>query len=171
MRHRSFQRQLVIWNEKVTGHRPLYSDNGTILNVRQLSERDLLYKILRWSALPGTSRHHWGTDIDVIDISSIPTNYQVKLIVDETQNGGIFSRLHQSLDVICDETFDFFRPYSSDSGGVAPEPWHLSYRPIAEKYRQILTKDILADFLVNQPILLKYTIIEELDEIFSRFVI
>ena len=24
-------------------------------------------KIIEYSTLPGTSRHHWGTDIDIID--------------------------------------------------------------------------------------------------------
>ena len=29
--------------------------------------------------------------------------------------------------------FGFFRPYTTDRGGVAPEPWHLSYAPVAAR--------------------------------------
>ncbi len=29
--------------------------------------------------------------------------------------------------------FGFYRPYAVDRGGVHPEPWHLSYAPLAQQ--------------------------------------
>ena len=37
-----------------------------------------------------------------------------------------------------DDAEGFFRPYVHDMGGVAPEAWHLSYRPRADAYKQRL---------------------------------
>ena len=58
--YRSFERQLLIWNEKVEGKRPLLDANGQILDAGGLDDKSLVFAILRWSALPGGSRHHWG---------------------------------------------------------------------------------------------------------------
>ena len=73
--YRSFERQLLIWNNKASGLRPVLDDRGLSLDITRLSERDLAYAILRWSALPGASRHHWGTDLDVYDASRMPPDW------------------------------------------------------------------------------------------------
>ena len=39
--------------------------------------------ILLWSALPGASRHHWGSDIDVADGHVMARGYQPQLVVGE----------------------------------------------------------------------------------------
>ena len=67
---RSFDRQLAIFNGKVRGDRPIYDENGNTIEVDSLSSYDLLCSILRFSALPGASRHHWGTDIDIYDANA-----------------------------------------------------------------------------------------------------
>jgi len=36
--------------------------------------------ILHWSALPGASRHHWGTEIDVIDRAALADGRKAQLI-------------------------------------------------------------------------------------------
>ncbi|NIM47861.1 MAG: D-alanyl-D-alanine carboxypeptidase family protein, partial [Gemmatimonadales bacterium] len=86
---------------------------------------------LRWSALPGASRHHWGTDLDVYDLAARPEGYEVELIPEEVDAGGMFGPLHEWLDgrIAADAAFGFFRPYERDRQGVAPERWHLSYAP------------------------------------------
>ncbi len=47
----------------------------------------------------------------------------------EYQAGGYFYQLTQWLDAHMAE-FGFYRPFSTDTGGVAAEPWHLSYHPL-----------------------------------------
>src|SRR5688572_7675147 len=49
---RGFDRQLVIWNEKATGRRVVLDSDAAPLDITTLSERDLVFAILRWSALP-----------------------------------------------------------------------------------------------------------------------
>ncbi|MCB9651596.1 MAG: M15 family metallopeptidase [Deltaproteobacteria bacterium] len=76
-----------------------------------------LRAILNWSALPGGSRHHWGTEMDVVDLAAVPPDYRVRLLPDEVAPGGPFHPLHQWLDENL-ERFGFFRPYARLQGGM-----------------------------------------------------
>ena len=38
-----------------------------ITNDFSLEPKKAISEIIRFSTVPGTSRHHWGTDIDIID--------------------------------------------------------------------------------------------------------
>jgi len=96
--YRGFDRQLLIWNEKARGNRLVLDDDQQPIDVFKLSDDQRLHALLRWSALPGASRHHWGTDFDIFDskalnqakaASDLP--YALKLTVDETEPGGIFA--------------------------------------------------------------------------------
>ena len=64
---RDFDTQLTIWNAKWSGERPMYDRLGRPLERRQLADSQAVDAILCWSAIPGGSRHHWGSDVDVID--------------------------------------------------------------------------------------------------------
>jgi LAS superfamily LD-carboxypeptidase LdcB len=168
--YRSFARQLAIWNAKAVGERPVLDSDGKLLDLSCLSDRDKVFAILRWSALPGGSRHHWGTDVDVWDPLAAGKNYDLQLIVNEYQDGGPFSQLSHWLDgQITSGSTEFFRPYRRDTGGIAPEPWHLSYRPIAQNFQEKLTADLLASVLEQSDIELKEEILVNLDEICARF--
>ncbi len=169
---RSFDRQLLIWNEKVAGLRPVLDLEGAPVDRATLSEKALVYAILRWSALPGASRHHWGTDIDVYDGAAIPANYRLQLTSEEYGPCGPFSHLS---DCLADreargQSFGFRRVYSEDRGGVAPEPWHLSYWPVAEQYQKRLSFDHLEACIQASEIALKGVILESLSDIYQRFV-
>lgn len=130
---RSYTRQLAIWNGKASGIRPVHDDEGSPVVMAHLSPRERLHAILRFSALPGTSRHHWGTDLDVYDAAVMPPGYQLQLSPPEVAPGGLFDPLHNWLDerIADGESHGFYRPYARDRGGVAPERWHLSYAPLA----------------------------------------
>lgn len=169
--YRSFDRQLLIWNNKARGLRPVLNDVGVALDLNDLSARDKVFAILRWSALPGASRHHWGTDIDVYDGSRIDTAYRLQLTVEETQGSGPFAEFHQWLseELLLGKS-DFFRPYAEDHGGIAPEPWHLSYAPLATLFAQQLTPHLLRQKIEQTDLELKQTVLENLGEIYQRFV-
>jgi hypothetical protein len=51
---------------------PLLDAHNQPLDALQLGETERLHAILHWSALPGTSRHHWGTDLDIYDPTACP---------------------------------------------------------------------------------------------------
>ena len=170
--YRSFEQQKIIWNKKAQGLRPLYSKNGALLDYDQLSQEELLEAILNWSAIPGTSRHHWGTDIDIYDESKVQSKDEVELLPQESKPGGKFERLHNWLSEQIKEnkSFGFFRPYSKDLGGVNPEDWHISYYPESNEILNSFTLDIFVKMLNEQEILLKNLLLERPDFYFKKFI-
>src|SRR5262245_23092486 len=94
---RDFERQLGIWNAKFRGEKPLFDRQGRPLETAKLDERARVDAILLWSALPGASRHHWGTDFDVFDRSAIEPGYRVQLTVQEFTGDGPFVALNDWL--------------------------------------------------------------------------
>lgn len=168
---RNFERQLLIWNNKAMGIRPVLDSAGEPLDIHRLTDDEKAFAILRWSALPGASRHHWGTDLDVYDASQMNADYQLQLTVAETETGGPFADFHRWLDgELQSPLCPFYRPYAVDRGGVAPEPWHLSYAPLAKGYAQIFTLDVLREHLEQTSFQLKATVLENLDDIFHRYI-
>ena len=167
--YRSFERQLLIWNAKAEGKRPILDDKGRELQPNLLSNREKVFAILRWSALPGASRHHWGSDVDIFDASAVDEGYQLKLTPEEAIT--TFGAMHGWLNTYLKQNdCPFFRPYSEDLGGVSPELWHISYRPIAEQYEKQLSEDAIASTIQNTEIVLKNQILKHLPEIYSRFI-
>lgn len=167
---RGYDRQLFIWNAKAEGRRPLLDSDGRTLDPSQMTDEQIVLAILRWSALPGCSRHHWGTDVDVWDRAAVPEDYQLQLVPGEYVSGGPFAGLSRWLQQHA-EAFGFFRPYARDRGGVAPEPWHLSYRPLAERFEAKLNRAFIAKVLDNSDLKLRGAILSRLDEIADRFIL
>lgn len=173
---RSYARQLELWNGKVQGLRPVLDDHNAVIDLSTLSSRDCLDRILRFSALPGTSRHHWGTDVDVFDAAAMPEGYRLRLTPDETVGAGVFAPLHHWLDgkISARDSHGFYRPYDRDRGGVAPERWHLSYAPASSEFQGLLSSAFLQSLwdrgLEAQPPLLRETIEPNLDALIERFV-
>ena len=169
---RSFERQLFIWNGKASGMRPVMDPFGKAINIQELSSWQKIQAILRWSALPGASRHHWGTDFDIFDANAMPENYQIQLTPEEVQGDGLFAPMHDWLDdYLKSEKTNFYRPYTFDKGGIAPERWHLSYRPLADQYAQMLNADVLSNRLKDSNLMLLDVVLEYLDDIFQRYII
>ena len=171
--YRSFEEQLSIWNRKASGKLAVLGSDAQPLDITKLSAEELVFAILRWSALPGASRHHWGTDIDIYDMAARPVGYEVQLIPTEVDAGGMFAPLHEWLDQrIADKAaYGFFRPYDIDRHGVAPERWHLSYAHVALESARMLTRDLLAQTIQQADMQLKDFVLAHLGTIYERFVI
>lgn len=136
---RSFERQAAIWNAKANGERLLLDTAGQVLDYTTLTAGQLLDAILRWSAVPGFSRHHWGCDMDVFDANAMVAS-DVRLVPAEVDAGGPCAALHDWLDarIAANESFGFFRPYTNNACKVSEEKWHLSYLPVAAGYEKQL---------------------------------
>ena len=169
---RDFEQQLSIWNRKALGKLAVLDSNAVPLDIEKLSERELVFAILRWSALPGASRHHWGTDLDVYDANARPEGYEIALIPEEVNAGGMFGPLHEWVDgrIADGAAFGFFRPYDQDRQGVAPERWHLSHGPTAAGYEQQFTSELLRETIQKADVELEAALLQNLDEIYERFV-
>lgn len=167
---RSYDRQQKIWNAKASGERQLVDDLERPLTFSQLSPLEIMFAILRWSALPGCSRHHWGTDFDIYD-GNTQNEKEVKLVPSETLGEGPSAKLHDWLDfkISTNSAHGFFRPYATDLGGFAPERWHLSYYPISSKCFEAYHFGIFKNNIESSSIVLKDFVLEHAEEIYHRF--
>lgn len=166
---RHFDRQRQIWNAKFRGERPVLDAAGKPVDVNQLADAQRVETLLLWTALPGASRHHWGTDFDVIDRAAMPEGYTVRLVTDEYAADGLFGPLSAWLD--CNmRRFGFFRPYDTGRGGVRPEPWHLSYAPVAKAALAALDVGTLAEAVGGHDVLGEATVLARLPRIHRRYV-
>lgn len=169
---RSFEQQLRIWNDKASGTRPLLDANGRSLDVKKLTPQEIVDSILLWSALPGASRHHWGSDVDVVDAEVVASGYRPQLTVEECSEGGRFFEFHRWLSAyLAMDNSDFFRPYTEQYDyGVSPEPWHLSYRPLAHAFSKVLSLESLHQQIVSSDLALKDVVLAKLGHIYRHYV-
>ena len=166
---RDLASQQRIWDRKFRGEYPLYDEHGNVRDHADLTEDELVDAIMCWSAVPGASRHHWGSEIDVIDLEALPEGYRLRMVPEEAAPAGVFHALHQWLDANM-ARFGFFRPYSTDRGGVHPEPWHLSYAPVSTVALELLTPEVVADAVRASGMLGKEIVLERLNDIHRRYV-
>jgi len=167
---RDFEAQLKIWNQKWEGTRAVHDRDGRPLERSEVPDAAWVDAILRWSAIPGGSRHHWGSDLDVIDRAAIPEGYRLQLVPEEYGPQGIFAALTAWLDVNMGR-FGFFRPYTTERGGVGPEPWHLSYAPVSMPALESLSLSMLRRTLTESALLGKSHVLARLPEIYTRFLL
>lgn len=166
--YRSFERQLFIWNGKANGERAVLDADSRPIDISKLNDEQKLEKILIWSAIPGCSRHHWGTDLDVA--AELPPDYQLQLVPAEYAAGGVLAELGAWLDRGALAECGFARPFQAGRSKVASEPWHISHVQQAAAFEQLLDAEALLDVLVQQPIALKDAIVKRWPQIFQDYV-
>lgn len=166
---RDFDRQLAIWNGKFYGTRPLLDALGRPLDAASLAPAERVEAILCWSALPGASRHHWGTDLDLVDGIPVAAGHAAQLTPEEFAPGGPFARMAQWLELHA-ARFGFFRPYRGRLSGVQAEPWHVSYAPVADGARRALSVPVLRAALEAAPLAGKDYVLQNLEILHARFV-
>ena len=119
---RNFSHQKRIWEAKWNGSRKV---GGKNLSKAIPNRAERAKEILKFSSMPGTSRHHWGTDIDINSLS--PSYF-------ESGKG------KKEYEWLRDNAFEFgFCQVYSEKGndrkyGYEEEKWHWSYIPIASKF-------------------------------------
>jgi len=134
---RTFDYQKKIWESKWMGQM-LVNGKNLAKTIPDPVERAKC--ILQYSSLPGTSRHHWGTDIDLnsVEIAYFATSSGKK----------VFEWLKDHAAY-----FGFCQPYgewgAERSTGYQPEPWHWSYMPLAAKFLEAYAQEITYDDLTG----------------------
>jgi len=134
--YRGYDRQEQIW----TGKYRRFTNQG-------MSPMAAIKRIIEYSTIPGTSRHHWGTDVDVID--GKPPRPRQPLAARHF-HGGVYDKLKKWLDTHA-EDFGFYLVYTNKPGrkGFKYEPWHLSYKPVSyemlKAYKKIDVRKLLQD--------------------------
>ena len=168
---RDFDTQLAIWNRKWSGERPLYDRQGALLDRARLSDdAQTVDAILCWSAMPGGSRHHWGSDVDVIDAAAVPPGYSVELLPAEYAPRWHFrapvrmaGRKHAPLW--------FLSSVSHRSRRRESEPWHLSYAPVSQAGARVAEPVDAAPGARSKQIAGKPHVLARLPEIYTRFLL
>ena len=169
---RDFARQQLIWNGKFSGERKVHDDFGTALELGQLDDWQKCQAILRWSALPGASRHHWGTEIDIFDPDLLPQGQSLQLEPWEYEKGGYFFELSEFLTENLPH-FDFALPFTQmpKNKKIGREPWHISYLPLADQAAKQFSSEILILSWQNEEIGGKTALLENLEQIFSEYIV
>ena len=118
---RNFDRQTQIWNNKWTGRTLVEGGVNLAREVKDPVER--AKRILRFSSMPGTSRHHWGTDID---LNALEDDWflqgEGKRVYEWLSNNAGNFGYCQTYTVKNDE-----RP-----NGYEEEKWHWTYSPVSK---------------------------------------
>ncbi|MEM9545022.1 MAG: M15 family metallopeptidase [Bacteroidota bacterium] len=119
---RNFNYQKGIWERKWTGATKLSDGTNAAKDIQNPVERAL--KILEYSSMPGTSRHHWGTDIDLNSFSNAYFEKgEGKLIYDWLSNNAA--------------TYGFCQSYTPKGSerptGYNEEKWHWTYQVLGKE--------------------------------------
>ncbi|NOU48952.1 M15 family metallopeptidase [Pseudoalteromonas sp. JBTF-M23] len=167
--HRNFERQAAIWNGKFAGQRPVFDLQGRKITLTKLSEFEKCQAIMLFSALPGASRHHFGSDLDVYAKNCLEPTQSLQLEPWEYDAGGPFAEFNLWLDEHILE-YGFFRPYACFQGGVAREPWHISHLSVASLLEQYQSIDNIAATLTAHDVLGKQCILHHLPELYRQYI-
>ena len=119
---RNFEEQKAIWERKWK-------------KLHELKPLQRTLKILEFSSMPSSSRHHWGTDID---LNSLNNSYF---------NSGKGLAAYEWLTTYANG-FGFYQVYTEKNivrTGYNLEKWHWSYLPLASKYLEYYNKSVSHD--------------------------
>lgn len=137
---RNFYSQKSIWEAKWSGTRTIEGGENLAQTTPDPKERAL--KILRYSSMPGSSRHHWGTDIDLNNLENDWFNEGEGL----TMYNWLKKHAHEY--GFC-QVYSAGRPY-----GYFEERWHWSYTPVSAKLtayaRTHLKNEMINGFLGSE---------------------
>jgi LAS superfamily LD-carboxypeptidase LdcB len=166
---RDYYRQLAIWKRKITRQVTIKDRHNEILAL-DASEPLLIKAILSWSAIPGYSRHHWGSDLDIFDASQLDGCYKIKLEPCEfnAPEGPCYDFEVWLKENI--EKFGFYRPYQKQNCGVAIEPWHLSHTRTSALFMSKLNLGVFGNFIEASDIIGKEHIQANLKHIFNTYI-
>ncbi|WP_063355091.1 M15 family metallopeptidase [Shewanella mangrovi] len=165
---RHFEHQCRIWNSKAVGRRKVLDADAKTVDINTLSPAQLLQTMLIWSAIPGMSRHHWGTDLDLFDASALQRE-QLRLVNNEYIAGGPCHKMFCWLETHA-HRFGFYRPFQKGISGTSEELWHYSYYPRAQLFLTQYSTESLQQLIANQDVQLKTLILAQLNELVQRFV-
>lgn len=140
--NRTAAEQRSIWAGKRASAGAMAAERGcTLAPSGAARERSIATCILKYNSMPGSSRHHWGSDVD---INSAENSYW---------NGATGKKIKTWLDANA-EKYGFCQPYAGKAAGLRKagyndEAWHWSYMPFAadmltEYVARVSDKDIVA---------------------------
>ncbi len=146
--YRSYDRQKTIWTRKYNA-----------FTAQGMTPKEAITKIIEYSTIPGTSRHHWGTDMDIIQGGK--SKPRALLVEENYEKGGVYAKMKEWMDMHAN-SFGFYLVYTKEPKrcGFKYEPWHYTYKPLSKPMlNQFLALDILS--MLQKEKLAGYKAIEE----------
>lgn len=151
--YRSYESQNRIWERKYNQ----FTQEG-------LLPEEAINKIVEYSTIPGTSRHHWGTDLDIVPENNL--HLDDELLEEHFNPEGPFHAFKSWLNENA-ASFGFYEVYTNASGrkGFKYEPWHFSYKALSQKFLkdylkldivQILKASVLGGAYITDEFIQKY---------------
>ena len=114
---RNFDYQKGIWEKK-------WED----LSKKITNPAERARNILQYSAMPGSSRHHWGTDIDFDNLSNA--------FFEKGKGKRIYDWMKKNAS-----KYGFCQPYTSGRPtGYNEEKWHWTYMPLSKEFTEFAQK-------------------------------
>ena len=133
---RNFNSQKSIWEKKYKANK----EAG-------LSDIENIKKIMLWSSMPSTSRHHWGTDIDIngfeeyFDGKNEKSNKEYEWLVNNARKFG-FCQVYTK------------KAEEKRTTGYNEEKWHWSYMPLSsiylKQYKELITYSDINGFSASE---------------------
>jgi LAS superfamily LD-carboxypeptidase LdcB/uncharacterized membrane protein len=130
--HRTFAEQIYEWELRWDTPRT---------EIRFSNDVEKANYLLQYRSIPGTTRHHWGTDIDLnsFDLAYFQTKEGQKVYNWLSENAA---------------KYGFYQPYTpydeKRPTGYMEEKWHWSYKPLARlmliKYLELVSMDDISGF-------------------------
>lgn len=111
--HRSFMRQAQLFGAKFLGQRPILDRDEQVISEPIVDPVKRMQAILVFSAMPGFSRHHFGSDLDIYAPNLLPEGQNLQLTYHEYLPGAYFYELGQYLNEYLSK-FDFANPYAAE---------------------------------------------------------
>lgn len=119
---RTFEEQSWIWEDKWKTNKSKFDTDNALSSY-----------IMQYSAMPGTSRHHWGTEVDLNSTSAsyFASGYGLKVYTWLSKNAA---------------TYGFCQSYNEKGTerdtGYNEEMWHWSYYSLANRFLEGYKKKV-----------------------------
>lgn len=165
---RSFQAQAHIFGAKFRGERVILNINEEPLTTVPQDPIARLQAILLFSAMPGFSRHHFGSDFDIYARNLLPPGQTLQLTCKEYAPGSYFHEFGHYLQENL-ARFGFAYPYmlsapsapaaaagaaannQDASVQVGQEPWHISFIAGARTFLNSFDSEAALDYVSSCP--------------------
>lgn len=133
---RNFNYQKGIWERKWTGATKLSDGTNVATDIK--TPQDKALKILEYSSMPGTSRHHWGTDIDLNSFDNA--------FFEKGKGKIMYDWLTENAS-----KYGYCQPYTPKGpnrpDGYNEEKWHWSYQPISQGITDFAEQNLKNEFI------------------------
>jgi hypothetical protein len=126
--YRSYNGQRHLWNKKFK----------SVWEEAEMDGEHCVRSVFEYTSLPGFSRHHWGTELDLGEYH-IKRRTQVPLGKERPKMEDFYAWLEVNAP-----RFGFCKVYKGVLGAIQEEPWHWSYRRYASEFQKQF--DALGDF-------------------------